>query len=212
MATKVNRIITYLEWVLPMGSHGPLIKCSFRNMRQTKTINSPLSQCQWPPNLAGSWLIVKGSYSWPYTTFTILMATKLEVTSKKSFSTQTLKLSLTSCFIWYGASCYADGISRSFNWVVIFLSDWNSLSSFFCNFVVFFSIYLEWFSLLFPSCRGQNGGWISDFVQLKHFLPWGKFESLQKCQALSSKEILKTFVEKYSVIKRGEIPLIVRFG
>ena len=46
MATKLGRMITYLDGLLPIKSHDPLITCSCK-------IISPIPQCLWPPNLAG---------------------------------------------------------------------------------------------------------------------------------------------------------------
>ena len=46
MATKLGRIVTFLDELLSIKSHDPLIKL------QAKTI-SALSQCLWPLNLVG---------------------------------------------------------------------------------------------------------------------------------------------------------------
>ena len=49
MATKLGRMINYLEGLLPVKSHNPFITWTFKIKSQTKDI-SPLSQCIWPPN------------------------------------------------------------------------------------------------------------------------------------------------------------------
>ena len=53
MAAKLSRMETYLDKLLPIKSHHLLITWSCKITRKTKTITSPLSQCLWPPNLAG---------------------------------------------------------------------------------------------------------------------------------------------------------------
>ena len=62
MATKLGRMVTYLEGLLPIKLHDPLIACSYKITYQTKTIISPLPQYLWPPNLAGLWLTSRGLF------------------------------------------------------------------------------------------------------------------------------------------------------
>ena len=49
MATKFSKMVIYLDWLLPIESHGPLIMWSCKITWQTKTIISSLPQCLWPP-------------------------------------------------------------------------------------------------------------------------------------------------------------------
>ena len=51
VATKIGKMVAYLEVLLTMKSHEPLITWSCEITWQTKTAISPLSQCLWPPNL-----------------------------------------------------------------------------------------------------------------------------------------------------------------
>ena len=53
MATKLGGVVTYLERLLPIKSHGYIFKCSCEITWQTKIIIHPLSQCLCLPNLAG---------------------------------------------------------------------------------------------------------------------------------------------------------------
>ena len=66
MATKRGRKITYLNGLLPITSHDPLITWSCITW-QTKTIISSLPQYLWPLNLAGLWLIMREFYPWSCT-------------------------------------------------------------------------------------------------------------------------------------------------
>ena len=51
MATKLVRMLTYLDDLLPIKSHDPLIMWSCKIPWQTKIILSSLSYCLWPPNV-----------------------------------------------------------------------------------------------------------------------------------------------------------------
>ena len=61
MATKLGRIMTYLERLLARKSHVPLVMWSCKMTRQTKIIISPQPQCLWPRNLSWWWLRLRGS-------------------------------------------------------------------------------------------------------------------------------------------------------
>ena len=52
MATKLCRMVMYLDELLLIKSHDPFITWSCKITWQTKIIISPLPQCLWPPNLA----------------------------------------------------------------------------------------------------------------------------------------------------------------
>ena len=47
MATKLGRMITYLDWPLPIKSHNPLITWPSKITQQTITIISALSELSW---------------------------------------------------------------------------------------------------------------------------------------------------------------------
>ena len=66
MATKLDRIVTYLDGILPIKSHDSFITWSWEIMLQTKTTISPIPQCLWPPNLVGRWLTLSGSHPQSY--------------------------------------------------------------------------------------------------------------------------------------------------
>ena len=53
MATKLGRMVTYLDGLLSIKSHDPLITWFCEITRQTETTISPLLECLWPPNLVG---------------------------------------------------------------------------------------------------------------------------------------------------------------
>ena len=53
MATKLDRMVTLLEGLLPITSHDTLITWSYKIMWQTKTTKSLLPQCLGPPKMAG---------------------------------------------------------------------------------------------------------------------------------------------------------------
>ena len=53
MATRLGRMVTFLDVLLPIKSHDSLIMWPCEITWQTKTTISPLSECLWPPNLAG---------------------------------------------------------------------------------------------------------------------------------------------------------------
>ena len=61
IATKLGRMITYFDGLLPITSHDTLISLSCEITWQTKTIIFPIPQCLWPPNLVGCWLTLSGS-------------------------------------------------------------------------------------------------------------------------------------------------------
>ena len=52
MATKLGWIIIYLDGLLPIKSHDPLITWSCKITWQAKIIISSLPQYLWPQNLA----------------------------------------------------------------------------------------------------------------------------------------------------------------
>ena len=54
IATKLGRMITYLDGFLPEKSHNPLIMWSCNITWQTKIIIFLLPQFLWPPNLGGN--------------------------------------------------------------------------------------------------------------------------------------------------------------
>ena len=60
MATKLGRMVTYRDWLLPIKSHGTLINWSWKITWQTKIIISPLLQFLWPLNLGEWWLTLRG--------------------------------------------------------------------------------------------------------------------------------------------------------
>ena len=60
MTTKLGRMVTCVEGLLPMKSHDPLIMWSGKITRQTKTIRSSLPQCLWPPYAVKWWHTLKG--------------------------------------------------------------------------------------------------------------------------------------------------------
>ena len=66
IATKLGVLITYLDGLLPIKSLDPLIVWSCQITWQTKSIISPIPQCLWPPNLAGWYLILRGSYRYSH--------------------------------------------------------------------------------------------------------------------------------------------------
>ena len=51
MATKLGRMVTYLDYLLPTKSNDHIITCFCEITWQTNTILSPLPQCLWPYNL-----------------------------------------------------------------------------------------------------------------------------------------------------------------
>ena len=53
VATKLDRMVTYLERFLTIMSFITLITWSCEITWETKTIISPLAKCLWPPNLVG---------------------------------------------------------------------------------------------------------------------------------------------------------------
>ena len=61
MATKLGRMVIYLERLLPIKSHDHIITWSWKITWETKNI-SLLPQCLWAQNLAGWWLTLRSSY------------------------------------------------------------------------------------------------------------------------------------------------------
>ena len=51
MATKLGRVLTYDEELLPISSNDPSIKWSCEITRQNKYVISPLALGQWTPNM-----------------------------------------------------------------------------------------------------------------------------------------------------------------
>ena len=120
MATKLGRMVTYLERFQHIKLHNPLTMWPCKITWQTKNIISLLTNCLWPPKLAEWWLTLRGSFPYGHmtlnkvvfvvdfcdnltnyiSTFTRFMATKIGsvVTLRKGFNTQTIKLSPTFCF------------------------------------------------------------------------------------------------------------------
>ena len=66
MATKLDRMVTYLEGFLPIKSHDPLITWPCKITWQAKTSTSLLSQCWWTLNLAIWLLVLKSSHRSSY--------------------------------------------------------------------------------------------------------------------------------------------------
>ena len=62
MATKVDKMVTYLEGLLAIKSLYTLTICFCRITWQTKIFITPLLHCLWPQNLAGWWLTLTGFY------------------------------------------------------------------------------------------------------------------------------------------------------
>ena len=68
LATKLGKMVTCFDKLLPIKSYDPLIPWSCEITWHTKTITSPLPQCLWPPNLTSWWLTLRGSYPQRYST------------------------------------------------------------------------------------------------------------------------------------------------
>ena len=64
LAIKLGSMENYLDGLLSIKWHDPLITFSCKITWHTKTIISPLPLFlwPWPPNLAGWWLTLRGSY------------------------------------------------------------------------------------------------------------------------------------------------------
>lgn len=111
--------MTYHDGLPPMKSKDPLIKWSFQITWQIEHLLSSPIQCLLTLNMVGWWLIARDSTfknTWPFnymnnvrvrgniyiSPFALLMVTKLRtmLTSRSSFSTQMLKLLLTSCLFF----------------------------------------------------------------------------------------------------------------
>ena len=67
--TRRGRMITYLDGLLPIKSFDPFIAWSCEIVWQIKSIISSVQQCLWPPDLAGWWLILRGSYRYSHMIF-----------------------------------------------------------------------------------------------------------------------------------------------
>ena len=65
MATKLRRVVTYLDGLLSMKSHDPWITWFCEITWQTKVLTSPPLQCWWLPNLAGWWAPAY-KVAWPF--------------------------------------------------------------------------------------------------------------------------------------------------
>ena len=63
MTIKRGRMVTYLDYLLPIKSNDHIIMLCCVIMWQTKNIISPLPQCLWPQNLAGWWLTLSDSHT-----------------------------------------------------------------------------------------------------------------------------------------------------
>ena len=61
MATKGGRMVTYVDYLLPINSNDHIIMWFCEIRRQTKTI-SQLPHCLWPQNLAGWRLTLSDLY------------------------------------------------------------------------------------------------------------------------------------------------------
>ena len=68
MATRLGKMITYLDGLLPIKSLGPLITWSYEITWQTKSIISLIPQYLRPLNLVGYWLSLRGSYRYSHLT------------------------------------------------------------------------------------------------------------------------------------------------
>ena len=116
MATKLGRMVTYLECLPPIKVLIPLVTWSCKISWQTKTIIYPLPQCLWPPDLPVWWLTLRGSYHivtrplirlldhviiWKFyfSTFTRLVATKLGRVLTSANDLARKRLSLHQLFV-----------------------------------------------------------------------------------------------------------------
>ena len=52
-ATKVDRVVTYHEWLLPIEPHDPLLRGLSKPSYKLKNIIFPVPECLWLPRLAG---------------------------------------------------------------------------------------------------------------------------------------------------------------
>ena len=62
ITNKLDRVVTYLEALLPILTQDPLIKWSCRITWKTKSTIFPLQLRQWPINLKGWWITLRASY------------------------------------------------------------------------------------------------------------------------------------------------------
>ena len=68
IVTKLGKMVTDSEKLLPIKSHDPLIICSYKITWQTKTIISQRLECLWSPNMVGWWLTLRApncKVNWP---------------------------------------------------------------------------------------------------------------------------------------------------
>ena len=68
IATNLGRLVTYGEDILPMKSHGSLIRCSFEVTWQIKKEISLIWLGLPPSHLAGQQLIVRVTHPWSHMT------------------------------------------------------------------------------------------------------------------------------------------------
>lgn len=137
--------MTYHDGLPPMKSKDPLIEWSFQITWQIEHLLSSPIQCLLTLNMVGWWLIARDSTfknTWPFnymnnvrvrgniyiSPFALLMVTKLRtmLTSRSSFSTQMLKLLLTSClfflfFLSHWCFCTA---WQKFLYIIFFCERW----------------------------------------------------------------------------------------
>ena len=66
MVTRLGRMITYLDGLLPIKAHDPLIKWFCKIMRLTKTIVSRITWWIRSPNLVGWWHTLSDSHTESY--------------------------------------------------------------------------------------------------------------------------------------------------
>ena len=98
MATKLARMVIYLDRLLIIKSYKALILWSCKVTWQTKSIISLLQECLWQPNLTDSfpWWALIYNVAWP---FDHIALWDMRFTYRTRFSTQTLKSSPNSW--WY---------------------------------------------------------------------------------------------------------------
>ena len=75
LTTKLSRIRTYFEGLLPINLLNSLVTWSCEITWQTKTIISPIQQCLWPPILAG-WWDIEGLLPWSHMTLWLRVPTR----------------------------------------------------------------------------------------------------------------------------------------
>ena len=91
MATKTETMINYLEELLSIKSHDPLITWYIGITWKTKIIISSLPHCIWPSNLASWWLPISEASTHNVTPFFDLAVLRHHVTNKnRHISTTTV--------------------------------------------------------------------------------------------------------------------------